>query len=223
MESNAQGPSTLEGSGEHFYVKPNCCLLCGVPESIAPELFETGENECTVKRQPMTDIELGKAIRAMQSSEVDCIRYSGRNEAILRRLGQAGMAALADDPRAASTTPLERDCVTFTWPHGFRGHGTPAKIAREFRRDMRHGGNTVLPAFLKRNTVQVSWYERNFHAVTFERTNDKRTFAAVLSSGNVLIGIAWLVDDWLKSKGAMNITWQVNGRSDQADELSTPI
>lgn len=94
MDSKAQRSPGPDRTREPFYVEPDCCLLCGVPESIAPELFETGEKHCTVKRQPVISAEVDKTIRAMWSSEVDCIRYSGTDEMVLRRLGQAGMSGM---------------------------------------------------------------------------------------------------------------------------------
>lgn len=56
-----------------FYVEPDCCLLCGVPEDLAPEVFQSGENHCFVKRQPCSRDEVDRTVRAMWSSEVDCI------------------------------------------------------------------------------------------------------------------------------------------------------
>lgn len=223
MQSKAKRPLTPEGAEEHFYVEPGCCLLCGTPESIAPELFETGEIDCRVKRQPITDVEVDKAVRAMWSSEVDCIRYSGTDEVILSRLGQAGMSAQADDPRAANAVPLARDRVTFTLPGVLNGPSVAAKVAEEFRRSQRQKGTTVLPATLGRTTVRLSWFERNFHSVTFECTEDEKTMTAVLGSKNALVGLAWLVDDWLRSSGAMAISWQANGNSERRGERSTPI
>src|SRR5262245_32288205 len=46
---NAAGP---------FYVVNGCCTACGVPTSIAPELFEfDSADHCYVKRQPASDTE----------------------------------------------------------------------------------------------------------------------------------------------------------------------
>src|SRR5215210_3939582 len=98
MTENKAGTAPAVGP---FYIEAGCCLLCGVPESIAPELFHTGEDQCFLIRQPASRAEIGKAIEAMWSSEVDCIRYSGNDLSILKRLGEAGLSSLADDPRAS--------------------------------------------------------------------------------------------------------------------------
>jgi hypothetical protein len=223
MDSNANQLLRPDGAEEHFYVKPDCCLLCGVPESIAPELFETGENHCMIKRQPITEVEVDKALRAMWSSEFDCIRYAGSDEAILRRLGQSGMSSQADDPRAATAVALTRDRVTFTLPGTLGGSTAAKKIAEVFRRDLRREGIAVLPAFFGHNTVYFSWFRRKFHSVTFECVEGEQTLAGVLRSKSALIGLAWRVDDWLRSSGATAISWQSTGNCDCEEGSPTPI
>lgn len=207
-----------------FYIEPDCCMLCGVPEDIAPELFETGGKHCALKRQPRTDSEIDKAIRAMWSSEVDCIRYSGSDEAILARLGEAGMSAYADDPKAGKFVALTRDSVNFTLPTGSIAAPSPATLAEMFRRDLRRDGTTVLPALLGRETVRLSWFRRIFHSVSFGPGEDARTMTAVLKSKSALMGLAWLVDDWLRSQKATAIIWRAKegvGRDDEG--RPTPI
>jgi hypothetical protein len=223
MDSNANRLLRRDGAGKHFYVKPDCCLLCGVPESIAPELFETGENHCTIKRQPITEVEVDKALRAMWSSEVNCIRYAGSDKAILRRLGQSGMSSQADDPRAATVVTLIRDRVTFTVPGTFGGPNTATKIAEVFRRDLRREGITVLPAFFGLNTVYASWFRRKFHSVTFECVEGEQTLAGVLGSKSSLTGLAWRVDDWLRSSGATAISWHSTQNCHCEEGSPTPI
>ncbi|WP_197707321.1 ferredoxin [Sphingobium sp. LB126] len=216
--------SMIPGSaGKSFYVEPDCCLLCGVPESIAPELFETGEQYCTVKRQPANAAEIDKMVRAMWSSEVGCIRYSGTDELILKRLGKAGMSGYADDLRAAEAVPLKRDRVTFIPPASLVETTVAATIAEPFRRHLREEGNIVLPAFLGRKTVRLSWYGRQFHSVRFEYAQRERAMIATLKSKNALVGLAWLVDAWLRSIGATMIEWRTDGSASNDENRSTPI
>jgi hypothetical protein len=89
---------TLSDEGD-FYVEADCCLLCGISEDIAPEVFQTGEDHCFAKRQPCSLDEVDRTIRAMWSSEVDCIRYRGRDAGLLDRLARAGMIGQADHPQ----------------------------------------------------------------------------------------------------------------------------
>jgi hypothetical protein len=42
MEAGSPSSPGAFGDEDGFYVEPDCCLLCGVPEDIAPEIFETG-------------------------------------------------------------------------------------------------------------------------------------------------------------------------------------
>jgi hypothetical protein len=223
MDNKAKPLLTPEAAQKHFHVVPDCCLLCGIPESIAPELFETGKDHCTVKRQPITEVEVDKVVRAMWSSEVDCIRYSGTDEVILTRLGQAGLSAQADDPRGANAVPLTRDRVTFTLPGNLRGPDIATKIAAAFLNDLRRQGMTVLPAFFGKSTVHLSWFRREFHSITFACAEEDQTMTAKLRSKSALVGVAWCVDDWLRSSGATAISWQSNGNSESEKRRHTPI
>src|SRR5438093_12768321 len=85
---NASGP---------FYVLNGCCTACGVPTSIAPELFEFDSSDhCYVRRQPTSDSEVEKALRVLRAQELECVRYRGTDAGILRRLGEAGDAGHCD-------------------------------------------------------------------------------------------------------------------------------
>jgi len=83
-----------------FYVEGGCCLACGVPEDIAPDLFGwvEGDMHCYVKRQPETPKELDRMREAMCSSEVDCIRARSCSPEFLLDLARAGHAHLVDTP-----------------------------------------------------------------------------------------------------------------------------
>jgi hypothetical protein len=71
------------------YVQPGCCMSCGVPQSVAPDLVGwTNENltQCFWLKQPQTAAELDRAIKIIHSQELGCHRYSGSDPAILQRL-----------------------------------------------------------------------------------------------------------------------------------------
>jgi hypothetical protein len=57
-----------------FYVLKDCCLLCGIPWEVAPELFGYDDNGCWVKRQPATQSENEKMLKVIAFQELDCIR-----------------------------------------------------------------------------------------------------------------------------------------------------
>ncbi|MGH6616752.1 ferredoxin [Sphingomonas sp.] len=195
-------------SPDPFYVEAECCLLCGVPEHIAPELFHTGEHHCSFIRQPHTSSEIDKTVEAMASSEVDCIRYRGDNDVILRRLGEAGLADLVDGAKAAGYSELRRDRVRFR-PPGLSADGMSAKsLASAFRQYLRgqsdfSGVNRykVMPATLWPRTVTLSWFEWNFHSVIFEASliNELRVISLKPAFPDALKGLARILDDWLRA------------------------
>src|SRR5690349_11132443 len=83
----ARPPHHLNVVG-NFYVETDCCLACGVPQWIAPELFAPLEehDQCFVKKQPQTPEELDQMIEVMATQDLGCIRYRGRHEATIRRI-----------------------------------------------------------------------------------------------------------------------------------------
>ena len=89
-KDNAPGP---------FYVCDGCCTACDIPFADAPEMFAyDDEYHCYVKRQPESESELSRMIRVMLSAELECIRYRGDDQDILRRLAEAGSTNLSDAP-----------------------------------------------------------------------------------------------------------------------------
>lgn len=202
-----------------FYVEPDCCLLCGVPEDVAPEVFRTGDDHCSIVRQPCSRDDIDRTIRAMWSSEVDCVRYRGRDPAMLERLARAGMASQADhgDPFAS---PIHlRDQVSFEMPQG-GGLLDAAQVAKAFREGMRTKGNKVLPALFGRRSVWVSWYQNRFHHVGFADAGHGR-FVARLRWTMAVQGLAWLVDDWLRAQSVENVRWEATG--DPSSASPTPM
>ena len=106
-------PKNVEGD---FYVEDGCCTGCMVPEYYAPNLvaFDESDFHCFIARQPHDDSELYQAIKVTWASEVECIRYSGKDPQILRRLAEAGVADCCDQKHLIQDIePLLRNHVTF--------------------------------------------------------------------------------------------------------------
>jgi hypothetical protein len=188
------------GHIEEFYIEPDCCLLCGVPEAIAPEILETGEEQCRLKRQPNSTIELGKTIEAMWSAEADCIRYSGSNKDVLKRLGEAGLGNLADDAAVNRYKPRECTHVRFK----IDGQHSTQQLAKTFRNDQEKDGLKVLPLFLNQTKVRFSWYRWHFHSVSFGNDGTGR-YIAKMSSIYALTGVGWRLEKWLRRIGAKEV------------------
>lgn len=118
MGTGSTSPEGAVADPGDFYVEADCCILCGVPEEIAPEIFETGDDHCFVKRQPCSQEEVDRAIRAMWSGEVDCIRYRGRDGGVLDRIARAGMIGQADHPEGTNAPLTFRDRFASGWQRG---------------------------------------------------------------------------------------------------------
>src|SRR5262249_41087254 len=120
---NAAGP---------FYVVNGCCTACGVPTSIAPELFEfDSADHCYVKRQPTSDTEMEKALRVLRTQELDCVRYRGTDERTLRRLAEAGEAHQCDHALSGVGVVL-RNVVTFARTDAADGRLDARRLLEQF-------------------------------------------------------------------------------------------
>ena len=68
------------------------CLACGVPEDEAPECLaalDDSNSDTYFARQPTTPEETEKVCRAAKACCVDAIRYAGKDQNIMKRLGSA--------------------------------------------------------------------------------------------------------------------------------------
>lgn len=70
-----------------FYVEDGCCTSCGMPSTVAPELFSYApDGHCFVSKQPSNAIEVRKMITAFEAQDIGCIRYKGTNRVIQIKL-----------------------------------------------------------------------------------------------------------------------------------------
>ena len=71
-----------------FYVESGCCLSCGVPQLVAPDLVGWVEEDthCYWKKQPETPEELDRALKVLDQQELGCHRYAGSDPNILARV-----------------------------------------------------------------------------------------------------------------------------------------
>jgi hypothetical protein len=66
-----------------FYVENDCCLLCGVPTHYAPQLFSDDDTGCWVSRQPVTPAEHAQMRVVLETQELGCVQYRGRDPQII--------------------------------------------------------------------------------------------------------------------------------------------
>ena len=86
-----------------FYVEDGCCTRCGLPESMAPDLFGWDDTHCWVRRQPEDSHELHRMIGVLEVQEFDCVRYGGTTPTTIRALALDTRSRVCDhsldDPR----------------------------------------------------------------------------------------------------------------------------
>jgi ferredoxin len=101
-----------------FYVGEGCCITCAVPMTEAPEFFEMDDEQCYIVKQPSSSEEAETLLDAIQTQEAGCIRYAGRNRAIIQRMFSGGDGDSCDDPTsliyvrtiARVICPMETPC-----------------------------------------------------------------------------------------------------------------
>jgi len=70
-----------------FYAAYGACGSCGVPQVVAPELVGwTDAKHCFWMRQPETPEQIKRAIAVLETQELGCHRYAGRDPEILKRI-----------------------------------------------------------------------------------------------------------------------------------------
>jgi ferredoxin len=216
---NTNRPHSKNAPGP-FYVVDGCCTACGVPVSVAPDLFVYDESDhCYVKRQPRTEEEFDRAFRAIWGAELQCIRYRGDDPAVLRRFAELGEPHLCDVPPSPAIRPVVRDHVTFDTAspdyfvlsavdlaEAFRGHLFRLDKQRErlgldtrFRyRFMPLSGDATTAV------LTYSWFENDYHSVEFHVIGEPGRrwlvshFSAARTGGR---GVSNQLDDWLKGAG----------------------
>jgi hypothetical protein len=79
-----------EPPADGFYVEPQCCTSCGVPQAVAPSLVgwtDESQRQCIWKKQPETESELRQAFAVFDQQELGCHRYAGLDPDIQVRVG----------------------------------------------------------------------------------------------------------------------------------------
>lgn len=190
---NAAGP---------FYVLNGCCTACGVPTATAPELFEfDSADHCYVKRQPNSNAEMAKALQVLRSQELGCVRYRGTDEAILRRLAEAGEAQQCDHPPAGVGVVL-RNVVTFAILDSNHAPCDATAFLEEFSAYLKsrypHLEVRTKPIELREGgaSFALAWFEDHFHPIAIRPVDESGRWL-IVHRGN--LGLSEFLDDWLRS------------------------
>ena len=85
-----------------FYVEEGCCITCAVPMTEAPEFFEMDEEQCYIVKQPSSAEETAYLLDVIRTQEAGCIRYAGKDLAIIQRMFEGGDGDSCDDPIAST-------------------------------------------------------------------------------------------------------------------------
>lgn len=209
-------PHPQNVSGD-FYVENGCCTACDVPFYYAPDLFKYDETElhCFVAKQPDNNEEIYQIIKATSFSEVQCIRYAGKNPEILRRLAEAGVSDVCDERQLVrGIRPLLRNHVTFSNSLIQAEY----EIASSFREYILSQNATYdrfratpIKSVQQDATFSFCWYENNYHNVWCNRvelSGDWHVFHSPTDGVASTHSISLMIDEWLKSSGRFtNIKW----------------
>jgi hypothetical protein len=200
-------------------VEDGCCVTCGVPEDVAPDIFGWTEksefSQCVVKRQPVTPDELTRTLLAVADGEMECIRYRGRDLEIQTRLVEMGEAAQCDAPVPPDALPLVRSRVTFASLDSAL-EPSAMGVAENFRswRITQARGYEVSPVSriaFRPGVVQLdfAWYQRKFHTVKFAMEAGSGRVMATADPGDFTAwGVARTLDCWLKEQGSFgDVRW----------------
>ena len=95
-----------------IYVDAQCCTSCGIPWSVAPDLFEERGRACAVRRQPRTVPELRRALRVFLNQDLSCVRYRGTDRRVVALLTKVGCRAHCDEPETQGSLPVAASSTT---------------------------------------------------------------------------------------------------------------
>ncbi|OCC00610.1 hypothetical protein BA190_32965 [Labrys sp. WJW] len=203
-----------------FYVDDDCCVTCGVPLDLAPEIFAWATDvdlpSCVVVRQPTTPDEIYRTLAAVRGAEVPCIRYQGRDPEIGRRLVAMGEGDQCDFPPPPDACSVRRSHVTFGAIGATAFNVNVPEAAKSFLTHFKQGFEAdpnhitrEIECLDARAIVAVSWYQRKFHRIEFEALGDGRCLAVMRPHfPEAMNGLAGLVEKWLRNVGLFgDIRW----------------
>jgi hypothetical protein len=122
-------PHPLSTPGD-FYAANAACGSCGVPQVVAPELVGwTNAQHCFWLKQPDTLGELRRAMAVLETQELGCHRYAGRDREILKRISPEN----CDYPLKSATASIESYAISSSTQFAPLGH-VSSRISKIWKR-----------------------------------------------------------------------------------------
>lgn len=139
------------------------------------------DNHCFVCRQPGSDAEYTAMIGTAWMAELQCIRYRGTDNDVLRRLAELDLRELCDYSPPGDIAPIIRNHVQFT-DQGVPPIRSPQQLAQHFE-DYLTLLNTKWNRFVTKPIqiteqsafLEFAWYDNKFHMVMFHTIMDSAT------------------------------------------------
>src|SRR3954463_2130453 len=108
----ASQPPRDPDSHDGFYVKQGLCLGCCMTHEEAPDLMEHSaggscSERCRFKKQPQTQEQLMRAVKATHVSCSRAVRYGGTDPEILKLLVSYGLHDQCDQLRSPPEEPSD--------------------------------------------------------------------------------------------------------------------
>lgn len=193
---NAPGP---------FYVVQGCCTACMVPHEMAPTLmgFDEADGHCFFSRQPDDEEGLYRAVRAVWSSELECLRYGGHSPEVLRRLAEIGAAEACDHPPPQGSGLVLRNHVTFTAPFATQAQEIAAALREHIlglSSEYIQYRTTPLEAVGEKVKFAYSWFGDDYHPLWLGPAQDENNRWLIRHShawGVGSVSVSLMLDDWL--------------------------
>jgi len=213
--SDSEKPHPQNVAGP-FYVVDGCCTACGVPETVAPELFAyDSATHCYVKRQPATPEEVEHALRVVHEQELGCVRYRGTDHLILHRLAEADASHYCDSP-LEGVGPVLRNTVTFSATDDeivsldeFAHHMqrvTPWNTIRTRRPSASFWSALRWSTRTRGESLLLSWYRDDFHRLILSPLHEAPQRWRLHHDGP--LGLSESLDRWLSEDTRYdNVLW----------------
>lgn len=201
-----------------FYVEYGCCTACDVPMQEAPNHFAyDSDNHCYVCQQPNNASDTTDMIGTAWMAELRCIRYRGDDPDILRRFAELGLREICDVQPPHHISPVIRNHVEFSLI-GNTELATPQQLAAHFvdhliskNNEWQQFKTKPIQASTHSASLAFSWYEDDFHVVTFaaDPGSNAKWHVEHSPADPSAHGVGNTVSDWLSRFPATfaNICW----------------